>query len=256
MPASATTYLFSWWVLLLSCAGCTSLPPTAASSFKKGNEQLAKGDYAHAIGTYRALERQGVQRAELYCNTGTAFYKTGQVGWAIYYYEKGLVLAPLDAQLRANKAAALRQAEIQASTEKPIYTLSESTATKAADVVGKLAIASVLLSSVLFLGSALGKRKLAMETLLRPSRYLLLLGGGLLLVAGGLLWPFARPGAIVVQAKIIGRAGPGRAARRVFEARAGETVTVQTRYQGWLKVQTPNGEEGWVNAASVASLAH
>lgn len=252
MPASATTYLLSWW-LLLSCAGCTSLPPTAASAFKKGNEQLARGDYARAIGTYHELERQGVRRAELYCNTGNAFYKAGQVGWAVYYYEKGLALAPFDRQLRANKVAALGQAQALVP-EEAAYKLSWAIAPKAADGVAKLAVASILLSSILFLGSALGGAKPAAAKLLRPCRHLLRAGGGLLLVAGGLLLP-ARPESIVVQAKTTGRAGPGQAARKVFEAEAGEAVTVQSRYQDWLKVQTLSGEEGWVSASSVASLA-
>ena len=246
--------LLSLWVLLSGCAACTSLPENSAVPFQQGNAHLARGHYAQAIGLYQQLARQGVERAELYCNRGNAFYRAGQVGWAVYYYEKGLALAPLDPQLLANRQAALAKAASQGAVVNAPPAPSQLAMLSVADGVALVAVLGVLGSSLLFLGGAFSRLHLRKERLLASSRYALLASGLLLGASGAAVVAYERHGAIIVQAKTVGRVGPSRAARQVFEARAGERVAIQNHYQGWVKVQTPSGEEGWLPTASVASL--
>lgn len=246
--------MLSLWVLLSSSAACASLPPDASVAFEQGNAQLARGHYAQAIGAYRRLAQRGVGRAELYCNTGNAYYQAGQVGWAVFYYEKGLALAPLDAQLLANRRAALAKAGVRAAATSAPALLRRRLVLQVADWLAVVAVLGLVGSSMLFLSNAVAGPHPQQEKLWAWCRYGLLTSGLLVVAASGLALPYEQSGAIIVQAKTAGRAGPSGAARQVFEAKAGEKVTVKNRYQQWVKVQLPSGEEGWVAAASVASL--
>lgn len=52
------------------------------------------------------------------------------------------------------------------------------------------------------------------------------------------------------------RAEPSRESERVSQAIYGETLRAGERRDGWLRVQTPDGYEGWVREMSVASAVY
>lgn len=60
----------------------------------KANDAYSMGQYETALNDYIEIEKNGYQSYKLYYNMGNAWYKTGNMGKAILYYEKALKLNP------------------------------------------------------------------------------------------------------------------------------------------------------------------
>ena len=60
----------------------------------KANDAYSMGQYETALNDYVEIEKNGYHSYRLYYNMGNAWYKTGNMGKAILYYEKALKLNP------------------------------------------------------------------------------------------------------------------------------------------------------------------
>lgn len=60
----------------------------------KANDAYSMGQYETALNDYIEIEKNGYHSYRLYYNMGNAWYKTGNMGKAILYYEKALKLNP------------------------------------------------------------------------------------------------------------------------------------------------------------------
>lgn len=60
----------------------------------KANDAYSMGQYETALNDYMEIEKNGYRSYKLYYNMGNAWYKTGNMGKAILYYEKALKLNP------------------------------------------------------------------------------------------------------------------------------------------------------------------
>ena len=66
----------------------------ADSLWNSANAAYADGRWADAVADYELISGMGYESASLYCNTGDAFFKDGNVPMAIVYYERALKLDP------------------------------------------------------------------------------------------------------------------------------------------------------------------
>jgi tetratricopeptide (TPR) repeat protein len=72
------------------------------SLWNAANAAYADGRWADAVRDYEMISGMGLESAALYCNTGDAFFKDGNVPKAILYYERALKLDPSYADARFN----------------------------------------------------------------------------------------------------------------------------------------------------------
>jgi len=72
------------------------------SLFEEANQAYKSKDYQQAIDLYQKIITSGQHSAELYYNLANAYYKLNKVGPAIYNYEKSLLLAPNDSEVKNN----------------------------------------------------------------------------------------------------------------------------------------------------------
>ncbi len=72
------------------------------SLWNAANAAYAEGRWADAVKDYEMISGIGFESASLYCNTGDAFFKDGNVPKAILYYERALKLDPSYADARFN----------------------------------------------------------------------------------------------------------------------------------------------------------
>jgi len=68
----------------------------------RANQLYINGHYQEAATAYQQLVDQGYADSSLYYNLGNTYYRLGDLGWAIYYYEQALRLAPRDSDIKAN----------------------------------------------------------------------------------------------------------------------------------------------------------
>ena len=64
------------------------------SLWNSANQAYAEGRWEEALSDYDMISDMGLESAALYCNTGDAYFKNGNVPKAILYYEKALKLDP------------------------------------------------------------------------------------------------------------------------------------------------------------------
>ena len=72
------------------------------SLWNSANAAYAEGRWSDAVRDYEMISGMGLESASLYCNTGDAFFKEGNLPKAILYYERALKLDPSYEDARFN----------------------------------------------------------------------------------------------------------------------------------------------------------
>jgi TPR repeat protein len=75
---------------------------TPDEQFKTANRLYEKSEFEEALQTYQALLREGFEGAALYFNLGNTYFKKGERGKAILWYERAAQLAPRDTDIQFN----------------------------------------------------------------------------------------------------------------------------------------------------------
>jgi tetratricopeptide (TPR) repeat protein len=73
---------------------------------EQGNHYYQKQQYDKALQSYVKVLDEGYESAELYYNLGNAYFRKGNLGYAILNYERALKLAPGDDDIQHNLALA------------------------------------------------------------------------------------------------------------------------------------------------------
>ncbi len=76
------------------------------SDFEKANDLYRNNKFEDAVKEYIKLIDNGYESAALFYNLGNAYYREGNIGHAILYYEKALKLEPIDDDIIHNIALA------------------------------------------------------------------------------------------------------------------------------------------------------
>src|SRR5581483_12000400 len=90
----------------------------SAMEFSTANKLYAEGKFAGAAGLYEKMIDDGARSANLWFNDGNAEFKAGNPGKAIVAYRKAALLAPRDAEIRANLDFVRRQAQGQSPPQR------------------------------------------------------------------------------------------------------------------------------------------
>jgi len=231
--------------------------------FRAGNSALAQGEYAGAVQRYRRLIDAGIRDADVYLNLGLAHAKQGQLGPAVLAFEQSLYTRPGDAdaatalaQARAaiGKRRAERQGEAVVETRPPLAEAIVRPYTENA-----LAILLLLSDAACFICLILRRRARedSARTGLAVAASLLGLVGlcllsGLVIKRGAL-----RDGqaAIVLRDLAELREAPDPRANVRARAPEGGSARVLTRDQGFARVRTASGAEGFMSDGDVGLIA-
>ena len=226
-------------------------------AWKRGNEAHLRGDYTAAAAAYQQLDRQRVISADLYYNLGVTFFRQGQLGRAIWAFERALVVSPDDEDARFNLTQARKLAgqrahdKLEGVEREPLWTR----------VVTYLGPSTEVW---LFCGLYLGcfallflRRSMAHDSRLAVTTAAALLGAGALLaglLVVGRMNLDRIPFAVVLPDKVAVKEGADTNFRTSFEVHGGLRLRVLEREQDWLRVRLANGLEGFVRVDDVGLL--
>jgi tetratricopeptide (TPR) repeat protein len=241
----------SWIAILLAvvCAG-KLLAAAVTADFASANKLYAEGKFAEASAAYDTILKTGAQSPALLFNAGNAAFKAGHLGRAIAAYRQAELLAPRDAELRANLAFVRNQ--VQGAT------LRESSWQK---WVGSLTLNEGTLLTALFfwaLLALLALRQLKpafaqkLRTATRAVAVLTIFSGTVLALQAANR--FNDSIAVVTSADATARSGPFDEAQSVFTARDGAELKVLERHDDWVQVANNAGKIGWLSQKQVAVL--
>ena len=217
--------------------------PVLGSVFEDANKLYEQGQYSEAIPLYQNLLESGRQSPGVLFNLGNAYFKSGQLGRAIFHYQLAQRIAPRDPDIQAN----LRFARDRVSGSNSLqpgpldrflryFTLNE------------LATVSMLLLWLWIGLLCLNRARPALRAALRP--YLaacaaLFVAVNLFLAAA---WrQAAQPVAILIQRQATIHLGPLRESQPAYTATDGTELRVLARREDWLQVEDRSQRTGWLN---------
>ena len=236
-------------LLALVCAG-KILAEDASADFSAANKLYAEGKFSDAVNAYEKIIQNGAQSPALWFNAGSAEFKAGHLGKAIAAYRQAELLAPRDAELRANLAFVRNQ--VQGAT------IRESSWQ---NWVGSLTLnEGTLLTAALFwltLGIFVVRqiRPALVPKLQGVTRILVVLTIFSATVLGlQAANHFSNGTAVVTVAEATARSGPFDDAQSAFTVRDGAELSVLDQRDGWVQVANNAGKSGWLSTKLVSVL--
>lgn len=148
--------------LLFFCLFSAVFADSNEATLKKASIAYEKNDYEEAINLWKQELEKGLNNTEILYNLGNAYYRQGQLGYAIFYYESALKLSPSDKDIAYNLKLAKSQTKDKVDTpseENPIL----STLFKAHHFLD-LKMQLVLLGILLWLISILAFLRIALHS--------------------------------------------------------------------------------------------
>ena len=218
----------------------------------------ADGDYSRAANMYMTLLERGVS-PELYYNLGNAYYRLGDIPHAILSYERALLLAPSDGDIRFNLQMARQKTvdKIEPESEMFFVTWLRSLVNMASsDGWARVAIIALALAVLLALAWLFGGR-----LWLRKVGFF---GGLLMLVCFVLANVFAmqqrrqltqRTGAVIMAGAVTVKSTPAQNGTELFVLHAGTRVEItDDSMNDWCEVRLPDGKQGWLESSQLEKI--
>jgi tetratricopeptide (TPR) repeat protein len=177
-------------------------------------------------------------------NLGNSYARSGQPGLAVLNYERALLLAPGDADIRANLEYVRASAHVPTEPPGILARLALAANPTWAAWIGVLGIA------LAGTGVLAGKLAPRLQRLRGPG---ILLGGALitLTVSHAMLLRPRMHEAVVLAGQVPARVSPVPLGEAAFTLRQAETVTVTAEHQDFVLIRTRAGRSGWVSRADL-----
>ena len=217
-----------------------------------------RGQYQQAIKDYEALLKQGAS-AELYYNLGNAYYRTENMTRAVLNYERALLLAPSDRDIRFNLQMARSKTIDKITPEQEMFFVTwYRSLINLASVDGwaRTALVSLVLAIVLALIYLFAGRVWL--------RKLGFFGAMVLIVVFILSNVFAhqqkdllvhRRGAIVTAPAVTVKSTPDKKGTDLFILHEGTKVTITDEsMRDWRGIRLADGKEGWIEVRQIEQI--
>ena len=247
-----------WWMLALclqlSIFNCLS-PTCLAQTKADADSSYVQGDYQKAIEQYNELLKQG-QSADLYYNLGNAYYRTEEITQAILAYERALLLAPGDADIRFNLQLARTKTVDKMAPQSELFVV-----TWYRTLVNQFSVDGWAYASIIMLALAI---VLALLYLFSSPVWLRKVGffGGLVallcfILANLFAWQQKqtlthRDGAIIIQSAVPVKSTPAPNGTDLFILHEGTKVTVtDDSMADWKEIRMTDGKVGWVETSQI-----
>lgn len=245
-------------LLLLSLPLCLPLKAQDNDIFAKANGLYAKAKYREAISLYKQLGQSGARSAALDFNLGNACYKLDSIPAAILHYERAQQLAPGDEDIQHNLQLARLKITDKAEAEPRFFLMQWWENFIFHWPVSMLAVITVTLVLLGFCGLIYylfaGTRLVKRISFYTGISFILL--GLLSFLMAGLQNSFFQDQhqAIVFSGVVNVKSSPDNSAKTLFVLHEGTKVAVLAADQGWMKIQLPNGNSGWVAEGTVEEI--
>jgi len=236
---------------VLGVLGGSSFAAAPADLFSRGNAAYEAGDYLQAVTLYDSAAA-GMTSAELFYNRGDARFKLGEIGRAIADYNRAYVLKPHDKDIIHNLAFARQfRPDKTLTLENPLVRMLN-------DALRLLDAASARVLAGFFFFLALVSLALLF---VRGQRLFgwIALGLGVLFIycfiaAASWAATTSPAHAVVVQPELTLRSGPGAEYKEIAVVHDGLEVMLREQRPGYVLIQIPGGDGGWVESASVEPI--
>ena len=239
----------------------TSLPAATSSAdrFQAGNRLYQEGDYPAALDAYLGLFDDGLESGELHYNIGNAYFKLGEMGRAILFYERARRELPGDESVRANLELA-RSLTADQITPLPGFWLPRAVGW-AVRLVPRGWLITIMALGYFALAATLLYRLLSAGAEPRPWTTRVAVAAAAVTLASGanlLIREFdigqAERGVILQAEAAVQSAPSDDPALHLFTIHEGAVVRIDRRAEAWLEIVLEDGKVGWVRAGTLETI--
>ncbi len=180
-------------------------------------------------------------------NLGNSFARAGKPGLAVLNYERAALLAPGDADIRANLEQVRAAAHVPNEPAVPFARVAEAIHPTVAAWLGVVGMA-LIGTAVLAIKVAPGIRWIRVGGMA--------VGGAMvsLTVANAmLLWPRMHQAVVLIN-NTPARVSPVPMGDTAFVLPEAETVTITAAYGNFMLIRTRDGHSGWVSRANISAV--
>lgn len=226
------------------------------SLWNSANAAYTEGRWADAVAGYTMISDAGLESPRLYCNTGNAYFKDGNVPMAILYYERALKLDPSYADARFNldllnssiqdRIDPVPELILKTWARKLCYT-ADSDAWTIIFIVFFAAFCALML--IFVLGRTVGARRAGFFT------------GIVAILVAAMCLSFAMwqkndymraDEAIIMRPVTSVKSSPsGEASKDLFILHEGTKVRLIDQVGAWSNIELADGRQGWMQSADM-----
>ncbi len=243
----------------------TAAAPVAADdkefcrkAWDEGNKAYIDGDYKRAIECYDSIIDRDRYSVKLYYNLANAYFKVGETGRAILYYNKALKLAPSNDDVRYNLTIAEAQTKDKIAVVPEFFLnrwmrgIRNSMSCTAWSVLSLVAFAAVFAFALLFLLSGrIAVRKTGFYGALAALLAFVITASFAIAERRDML---RREQAIVMSSAISVKSSPDRSATDLFVLHEGTKVRIATEIDGWYEIVIADGKKGWTESRNIEQI--
>jgi tetratricopeptide (TPR) repeat protein len=220
---------------------------------QKANLLYAEGEFEMAIEAYEEILRSGMEAPQIYYNLGNAYYRHGLLPSAILNYERALLLAPHDRDIRHNLNLAYGQITDKIEPVGVFFLTRWFSNLRNSTHSDNWAIASIV-AFLLFLAGLLFFA-FAKSTFLRKLAFFLAI---LAIVASGITFAFSnkqkhmlvnRDRGIVFSPSVTVRSAPEAGGTELFVLHEGTRVKILQSIGQWYEIELEDGNVGWMHGS-------
>jgi tetratricopeptide (TPR) repeat protein len=243
-------------LLLLSTTAWAQ--PDNDSLWDSANTAYVKGDYADALASYDSIVNSGYVSYKLLYNMGNAYFKLGDNGKAILYYNRALKLAPTDADIQYNLRVANNYVKDNINIIPEFFLLRWMRGLRMSLGSDAWAILSLVLLALML--SAAGLYILVKKVVLRKIGFYTALVSFVLLVFTVIFAISARKDAmhsaeaIVMSSAAPVKSSPDNQSKDIFILHEGTKVSVLSTLDKWAEIQINDGNKGWIQQSSIENI--
>ena len=230
----------------------------ALAHWELGNKAYVDGNYERAAEEYCAIIEGGEYSMPLYYNLANAYFKMGEIGKSILYYNRALRIAPGNEDVRHNLSLAEAQTKdrIVAIPEfflnRWLRTVRNTMSCLAWSVISLATFAVLLLFVLLFLlSSHIGVRKTGFYGALVA---LLFFVTTTLFALSERREMLTHAEAIVMGSAISVKSSPDRSATDLFVLHEGTKVKVLSEVDEWREITIADGKKGWTLKSNIEEI--
>ena len=221
-----------------------------ADRFQQANEAFQKNDFEKAAQLYEQLAEAGYRSPELEYNLGNTWYRLGSPGKAILHFERALLLAPHDDDIRHNLALARQQLQDEIDALPEFFLARWWETWRMAFSSTGWGVAALTLWWAGLAGLAVwqvGEKREGQKLGFLAGFVFLLLNLLPFLLAPSRIWFEKNTGqAIILEKTASLRSAPDEAGTEIMLLHEGTKVSLSEQLSGWWQVRLANGETGWL----------
>jgi Bacterial SH3 domain./Tetratricopeptide repeat. len=224
----------------------------------KGNEAYAVEEYGTALDFYNQILDKGENSYNLYYNIGNSYYKMGEVGKAILYYEKALKLNPSGKDAKNNLEIAKLKTLDKVESVPEFFVISWIKGFRNSFSSDKWANISIIF--IIITGFLLLLYKFASTSKKRKFSFVL---ACLTLLCFIISFIFAlnlsnkasgEDGAIIMQPVSNVKSAPNATGNNIFILHEGTKVKILESTGSWCKIEILDGRQGWINGNDLEKI--